>query len=100
MLATFLVGYHGYNHDMSILFLPLLLLCDRVQQARPEGGYNFALKLGLGLMFFSPLYLILTMHFSHQNLFALLLLGLAFTLAAWNASLKRGAGLEHLPSPV
>jgi hypothetical protein len=98
LLSTFLVSYHSYNHDMSILFLPALLLADRLLQGRPEGWYNFALKLGLGLMFFSPLYLILTLHYSHQNLFALVLLELVGTLAAWSASLKAGSGRDCSPN--
>jgi hypothetical protein len=89
MIATFLVGYHGYTHDMSILFLPVLLLSGSILETRPAGWYNFALKLGLGLMFFSPVYLILTLHYGQQHLFALVLIGLAATLAAWNASLTR-----------
>jgi hypothetical protein len=95
LIATFLVSYHGYNQDMSILFLPSMLLFDRLLQARPRGWQNFALRLGLGLMFFSPLYLILTFHYSHQNLFALVLLGLAGTLAAWSSSLKAGSGGDY-----
>jgi hypothetical protein len=98
LIVTFLVSYHGYNQDMSILFLPLALLFDRLLQTRPQGWYNFALKLGLGLMFFSSLYQILTLHYSHQHLFALVLVGLACTLASWNASLKRSAWREGLPS--
>lgn len=96
MIATFLVSYHGYNQDMSILFLPLLLLSCQLLQARPEGWYNFALKLGLGLMFFSPVYLILTLHYGQQHLFALVLIGLAATLAAWNSALARGQGRTAL----
>ncbi len=92
MIATFLVGYHGYNHDMSILFLPVMLLSARALQTSIAGWFGPALKLGLGLMMFSPVFLVLTLHFQQQHLFALVLLGLAFTLAKWNSALERGSG--------
>ena len=98
MLSTFLASYHGYNQDMSILFLPLVLLSCRVLQSRSESWYDFALRLGLGLMFFSPIYIVLTLHYSHQHLFALVLLGLAGVLAAENAALKLGTLTEPLPT--
>ena len=88
MIATFLASYHGYNQDMSILFLPVLLLSDRVLHAHPARWYDFALKLGVGLMFFSSIYLALTLHYNQQHLFALVLLGLAASVSAWNIRLR------------
>jgi hypothetical protein len=82
MLATFLVSYHGYNQDMSILFLPLVLLAARQLQHPRSSRYDVALTLALGLMFFSPIYVILTFHFEQQHLFAFVLLALAGILAA------------------
>lgn len=82
MLATFLVSYHGYNQDMSILFLPLELLAARQLQNPLSSRYDVALTLALGLMFFSPIYVALTFHFEQQHLFAFVLLALAGILAA------------------
>jgi len=79
LVATFLVGYHSYNQDMSILLLPVLITFDRTL-GLPRGGTG--IKLVLGLLFFSPLYLVLTLMYSHQNLFALVLLSFAAALAA------------------
>lgn len=83
LLATFLVGYHGYNQDMSILLLPMLITLDRLLQFAP--GQSRRIGILMALMFFSPLMLILTMHYTHQNLFALVLIALAFGLSAWSA---------------
>jgi hypothetical protein len=90
VIATFLVGYHGYNQDMSILLLPGLIALDRVlASALGQGKW---VGLFLGLMFLSPLTLILTLRCSHQNLFALVLMGLAVSLARFPAT--RGAEAE------
>jgi hypothetical protein len=78
MLVTFLVCYHGYAQDMSILLLPLLLIADRM--LRQETAVE--LKISLFLMFLTPLYLLLILHHRRQNLFALVLLYLAGCLAA------------------
>ena len=90
MLATFLVGYHSYNHDMSILLLPTFITLDRVlgQERIWSGTRNRLVEVLLGLMFFSPLYLILTLYYSHENLFALVLLALAWCLSAAPATAK------------
>lgn len=82
LLATFLVGYHSYNHDMAILLLPCLLtLNDLLERNSPEDGIG--LKLALLGMFLTPLYLILSLRYFHANLFALVLLGFAGSLASF-----------------
>jgi hypothetical protein len=82
MLATFLVSYHSYNQDMSILFLPILILSASVLQTHAETSYVFALKIVLGIMFFSPTFLILSFYLKQTYLIALLLLVLTAILAA------------------
>lgn len=79
LVAAFLAGYHSYNQDMSIVLLPILISLDHTLGLQRGGVW---LKLALGLLFFSPLYLVLTLLYSHQNLFALVLLGFAACLAA------------------
>jgi hypothetical protein len=89
VLATFLVSYHSYNQDMSILFLPMLILSASVLQTHAEAWYIAAPKMVLGIMFFSPTFLILTFYLGQTYLIALLLLALTAMLAAWNAALER-----------
>jgi Glycosyltransferase family 87 len=88
VIATFLVGYHGYNQDMSILLLPALLTLDRVLASAP--GQGKWTVIFLGLMWLSPLTVVLTLHYGHQNLFALVLLGLAASLR-WSFPTAGGA---------
>ena len=80
LIVTLLTGYHGYNQDLSILLGPLLLTSDFVLGAGKDRATTTT-KLFVGFMFFSPLYLLLTLHYGHQNLFSLILLGLAACLA-------------------
>jgi len=52
---------------------------------------GFGIRVALALMFFTPLYLVLTVHFEHENLFALVLLLFAGCLAASGASTSSAA---------
>jgi hypothetical protein len=79
MVATFLAGYHSYSYEMSIMLLPLLITLD--QMLEPGARRDRTLQVTLGLMFFTPLQLVLMLHYSHQNLFALAVLGLLAALA-------------------
>jgi hypothetical protein len=79
VVATFLVGYYGYNQDLSILLLPILLTFNRMLQHSAPGA---ALRVIVGLLFFSPLYVLLTFVYGRQHLFALVLLAFVFSLAA------------------
>lgn len=99
MLAAFLVGYHGYNQDMSMLLLPCLITLDRVLRQELRGA---VIKVVLAAMFFTPLYVLLTVHFQQENLFALLLLTFAGCLAASCASTSSPAWADEskLPSKV
>lgn len=82
VLVTFLTGYHGYNQDMTILFLPVMLMADQVIAGKiGKIRISWTVRLCLVLMFCTPLYLILTLHFQHENLFALVLMALAWSVA-------------------
>jgi Glycosyltransferase family 87 len=90
MVVTFLVSYHGYAQDMSILLLPLLLLFDQLLSGRVlDGRWRRALEICLLLMFFSPIYMVLALHYQHLNLLALVLVALAGSLAGWTKASER-----------
>lgn len=94
LVVTFLVGYHGYNQDMSMLLLPILITMDRMLQ--PGWAHRaMGLKLVLGLMFLSPLYLPLTLHYFHQNLFALVLLMFVASLVAYSSTATSSAAADN-----
>jgi len=80
LVVSYLVGYHGYNHDMSFLLLPILLVLERALAEWRETPAG--LKLVLGLMFVTPLYLRLGALWPHENLFAIVLLVFVGYLAA------------------
>ncbi len=98
LVVSFLVGYHGYNHDMSLLLLPLLLALDRTLAAWREARVGF--KVVLGLLLLSPLYLVLTLQMSHQNLFSIVLLCFAGYLAACAATTERPASADRSTGPL
>jgi len=79
LVVSYLVGYHSYCHDMSFLFLPILLVLDRTLAEWRETSAG--LKLVLGLMFVSPLYLRFAVR-PRENLFAIVLLAFVAYLAA------------------
>ena len=95
VIVSYLVGYHGYNHDMSFLLLPLLLALDRTLAS--WRATSAGVKLMLGLLLFSPLSLFLTLRWSHENLFAIVLLSLAGYLAASAATGEPGASVNKSP---
>ncbi|HVN20332.1 MAG TPA: glycosyltransferase family 87 protein [Dongiaceae bacterium] len=100
VLVAYLVGYHSYNQDMSFLLLPLLLTVDRTLAFWKETSTS--LKILLGLTFLSPLYLLLTLQLSHDNLFSIVFLALAGCLAAGStiqprASVSSSRGLSGVP---
>jgi hypothetical protein len=96
VVVTFLVGYHGYNQDLSIVFLPILMTFDFLIQNHGS-TMGHALRVLLALMFLSPLYLLLTLRCQQQNLFALVLLAFVFCLAAsWSRQRRRLISVQEL----
>jgi hypothetical protein len=98
LVVTFLVSYHGYTQDMSILLLPLLWLCDQLLSGRVvEPPWRRALEICLLLMFLSPIYMLLALHYQHLNLWALVLLALALSLEGWRKAAARRHPLPAAP---
>lgn len=97
VISSFLVGYHGYNQDMSIVLLPLLLTLNAAL-ANPRQS-NIPLRITLGVMFLSPLYFLLTFHYEHQNLFALVLLFLVGLLAIPSVAAGQPASASKSTAP-
>lgn len=90
VIATFLACYHGYNQDMSILYPPLLLLADQLLREGWREWQKRRVAFFIAVMFFSPVYLILTVHFQHENLFTFVLLFFVASLAAWTSAMRAG----------
>lgn len=98
LIVTYLVGYHGYNQDMSFLLLPILLALDRTLASWQTT--TVGLKIVLGLLFVTPLYLLLTLQWSHENLFSIVLLSFAGYLAASAAKAEPRASVSKSTGPL
>jgi hypothetical protein len=65
LLATVLISYHALGHDLSILFVPLLLVAQWLQTSRSEAGWaRFAILIGAIVVLFSPLDVVLLMRYN------------------------------------
>ena len=93
LVTTYLVGYHGYNTDLSLVLLPAVITFNRLLQS-DSSRINTALRIILVILFLSPVYLLLTLVLDKQRLFALVLLAFIFCLAA-STSQERRRGAEE-----
>ena len=75
MVAAVLVSYHAFPYDLSLLVIPLLLIVNYVIETASLHRYRSqALMLPEGLLFLTPVYLLLWIRLDHFNLFATVLL--------------------------
>ena len=75
MVTAVLVSYHAFPYDLSLLVIPLLLVVNyAIETASLHRYRNQALMLPMGLLFLSPVYLLLWIRLDHFNLFATVLL--------------------------
>lgn len=76
MIATFLVSYHAFAYDMSMMLLPALLIVAYVQGRNQNcrGLTRFALLAPAIFLFVGPIYPWLWLRFHAMNLLALVLL--------------------------
>jgi hypothetical protein len=99
-VATVVISYHAFAFDLILLFIPVLLL---IGYARETGKLRFggkmlvrnmALLLPVGVVFCTPLYVLLGFRSDHLNLFAL-----AWLLWLWGIrremATASGAGEAH-----
>ena len=94
VIVTFLVGYHGYSQDLSILLLPLLLVAEWLFGGwKPNAWIRWSLLACLGVLFCTPIYVALVFQLKHLNVLAAALLLLA-------ASLGRALKSEQKEEPV
>jgi hypothetical protein len=82
LVMTVLVSYHAEAYDLSLLFLPLVLLPECLRQAEPLDWWTKISFLSPAfLLFLTPLHLILRLRYEQLNLLApvlvLWLVGLA-----------------------
>jgi Glycosyltransferase family 87 len=93
--VTVLVSYHAMGYDLSILMLPTLLLVNELLGEGTFGQWPAWLMTCAGaVLFFSPLPLLLLMHYGH-----LALMGSAVLLCVWGIAGQISLRARHSHSP-
>jgi hypothetical protein len=85
LVVTVLVSYHALAQDLSVLLLAVLVLLDFWQQSRGlnASGMRWIRRLS-GLLFFTPLYVLLFLRMQQLQLIAWLVL--ALLVALWKSA--------------
>jgi Glycosyltransferase family 87 len=69
LIATALASYHCYVHDLSILFLAALIVLEVLLSSNKFNGWSKRVLYGcIGILFCSPMYMLLTMRYKHSEL--------------------------------
>jgi hypothetical protein len=93
LVGTILISYHIYVHDLSLLFLAILLVLE-VLLTNPHipSWTRTTLYICIAILFFSPLYLLLSLRHRHFQLMALVLLAFFVGLLSLINSLRAQTG--------
>lgn len=98
LAGTVLLSYHLYVHDLSVLFLAIVLVLDMLISGPPiPQGTKTILLVCIALLYCSPLYLILTLRYSQLRLMAIVLLVFFAALFSAINSLRGQSGATVLP---
>jgi hypothetical protein len=76
MVATFLVSYHAFAYDLSVMLLPILLVIALTLANNWDANRwpGVALTAPIGFLLFAPIFLGLLLPFHAMNLVAIVLL--------------------------
>jgi hypothetical protein len=92
LIAALLVSYHLYIHDLSLLFLGILIIAETVLSTHlAKPGLKTTILLCVSVLFCSPVYLILFFRYQQLQLLAMVLLVLFAALLAWGSALASAA---------
>jgi hypothetical protein len=97
IVGTILLSYHIYVHDLSLLFLAILLGLDvLLSDAAIPGWTKTTLYSCLAILYLSPLYVVLTLRYGQLQLMAIVLLVFFIVLLSLIRSLqtRRGAAIS------
>ncbi len=86
LIASALVGYHVVSYDLSMLLIPMALISDQLLRMTHPSFSRKSLMVAVGILFFSPLQLLLSLRYKDFALMALVLLFLFFGIASQIAS--------------
>lgn len=95
LVVTFLVSYHAFAYDLSVMLLPIGLLLAQfwTEQRQPAKWDSLAFLGPMAILLFGPVYPILWFRFHALNLMAIVLL-----IWAWGISRELGRLQAELSS--
>ena len=101
IIITVLVSYHSYDHDLSLLILPVLFVMSHIQTLpKFDLWTRVSVLVPILLVCLSPLYMLLWLHYGRLSLLAPVLLLLAWGVSREIAKCSDGAGwLNQAYSP-
>ncbi len=74
LVGTILLSYHIFVHDLSLLFLAILLVLEILLSDRPIPNWTrTTLSVCMAILFFSPLYQVLSLRYRQLQLMAIVL---------------------------
>jgi Glycosyltransferase family 87 len=98
LVGTILVSYHLYVHDLSLLFLAIVLILELLlSNPLLSKGTKATLQVSIALLFCSPLYLVLTLRYGQLRLLTIVLLGFFAGVLSLISSLRAKTGEAVLP---
>ncbi|HVO82602.1 MAG TPA: glycosyltransferase family 87 protein [Terriglobales bacterium] len=75
VVTTVLISYHAFAYDLSLLLVPVALLLDYLAESTSlTGRTRLVLLVPILVLFFSPLHMVLWLHYGRLNLLAPVLL--------------------------
>ena len=99
LIATALVSYHFYVHDLSFLFLAALIVVEVLLSSRKMQVWSRrALYSCIGILFCSPVYMWLTLRYKHSELIGVVLL--VFFLVLFVEFIRIQPKPDARPAPV
>jgi hypothetical protein len=102
MVATFLVSYHAFAYDLSVMLLPILLVIALTLANNWDANrwLGVALTAPIGLLLFAPIFLVLLLPFHAMNLVAIVLLlwmwGMSRGISRLQAVPQRSSGTQAI----
>ena len=99
LIAAVLLSYHTYGYDLSILFLGALIVLDVLLSSQMFRGWSKRALYGcIGVLFCSPVYMLLTVRYKHSELIGGMLLLFFVVLLVEFLRMQPGPGAR--PAPV
>jgi Glycosyltransferase family 87 len=93
LVGAVLLSYHLYVHDLSVLFLAIVLVLEILLTDPPIPNWTRTmLYVSIALMSCTPLYLVLTLRYGQLRLMAIVLLAFFFGLLSLISSLRARTG--------